>query len=105
MKILTRQEEQILLVIHQLKDRAYLVTIRERLMDITNRDWPMGAVYMPLNRLHKLGYLDARIGEAQNRRGRNKIKYYLLTRLAYEALEEILRLNEALWADFAVIAK
>ena len=105
MKILTRQEEQILLVIHQLGETAYLVTIRERLIELTGREWPMGAVYMPLNRLHKLAYLDTRIGESQNRRGRNKIKYYKLTRLSYEALEEIMRLNEVLWADFAAIAK
>lgn len=101
MKTLTRQEALILLAIYQLKENAYLVTIREYLMKITGKNLSIGAVYVPLDRLHRLGYLDTRIGEPNARRGRNQIKYYRLNKKSFEALEEIKRVNEAMWRDFS----
>jgi PadR family transcriptional regulator PadR len=104
MKYLTRQEEMILLAVYQLKEKAYLVTIRQHLMNITGKNWSVGAVYVPLNRLQKLGYLDTRIGEPNAKRGRNRIKYYYLTKKGVEALREIQKLNEALWVGFPALA-
>ena len=101
MKFLTRQEELILLSIFHLKDKAYLVTIREHLMKITEKKWSIGAVYVPLNRLHKLGYLDTKIGEPNAKRGRNAIKYYRLTKASFKALEEIKEVNENFWLGFS----
>lgn len=101
MKTLTRQEALILLAIYQLKENAYLVTIRELLITITGKNLSVGAVYVPLDRLHRLGYLDTRIGEPNARRGRNKIKYYRLNEKSFEALKEIKRVNEALWRGFS----
>ena len=94
----------ILLSVFHLKDKAYLVTIRKYMMEVTGKSWSVGAVYVPLNRLDKLGYLDAVIGEPNARRGRNQIKYYRLTKLSFEALEEMKRVNEALWSGFSELA-
>ena len=104
MKYLTRQEELILLSIFHLKDNAYLVTIRQHLMKMTGKSYSIGAVYVPLNRLQKLGYLDTVIGEPNAKRGRNSIKYYRLTRHSFDALEEIRKINEALWKGFSEVA-
>lgn len=101
MKFLTRQEELILLSIFHLKDKAYLVTIREHLIKITGKSWSIGAVYVPLNRLHKLGYLDTKIGEPNAKRGRNAIKYYRLNKTSFDALKEIKDVNESLWFGFS----
>ena len=101
MKYLTRQEELILLSVYQLKDNAYLVTIREYLIRATGKEWSVGAVYVPLDRLRQLGYLDTRIGEPNAKRGRNQIKYYRLTKKSFEALEEIRKVNETFWTDFS----
>ena len=101
MKFLTRQEELILLSIFHLKDNAYLVTIREHLIKNTGKKWSIGAVYVPLNRLHKLGYLDTKIGEPNAKRGRNAIKYYRLTKASFEALEEIKEVNTNIWFGFS----
>lgn len=101
MKFLTRQEELILLSIFHLKDKAYLVTIRQYLMKLTGEKLSVGAVYVPLNRLHKLGYLDTKIGEPNARRGRNAIKYYRLTKASFKALEEIKEVNDAFWPGFS----
>ena len=100
MKYLTRQEELILLAVFQLKDKAYLVTIREYLMERTGKNWSVGAVYVPLDRLRQFGYLDTRIGEPNAKRGRNQIKYYRLTKKSYEALDELKKISETFWAGF-----
>ena len=100
MKYLTRQEELILLAIYHLKEKAYLVTIREYLKKTTDKNWSIGAVYVPLDRLHKFGYLQTRIGEPNAKRGRNQIKYYNLTKKSYEALTELRKMNAILWRGF-----
>jgi len=104
MKYLTRPEVLILLSIFQLRDEAYLVSIRKLLKKITGRNWSMGAVYVPLDRLRRLGYLDTRIGEPQAKLGRKNIKYYHLTRRSIEALAEIKNVDEKAWFGFSEIA-
>jgi DNA-binding PadR family transcriptional regulator len=101
MKSLTRQEVLILLSIFQLKDEAYLVSIRKKLKEITGKDWSMGAVYVPLDRLRRLGYLDTRIGKPQAKLGRKNIKYYHLTGQTIKALAEIKEVNEQAWLGFS----
>lgn len=103
-KYLTRQEELILLAIMQLKDNAYLVTVRDYLIKITGKEWTLGAIYVPLDRLTRAGYLATRIGEPNAKRGRNEIKYYNLTKRAVEALNEIKKVNESLWTGFSDMA-
>jgi len=104
MKYLTRQEELILLSIFHLKEKAYLVTIRKHLMEMTGKNWSVGAVYVPLNRLHQMGYLDAVIGEPNAKRGRNNIKYYRLAKKSFEALEEIKKISDTAWLGFSKVA-
>ena len=100
MKNLTRQEELILLAVLQLKENAYLVTIREYLMKVMDKKLSIGAVYVPLHRLKKLGYLNIRIGEPNAKRGPNEIQYYDLSYYGVEALKEIQRVNEIIWEGF-----
>ena len=104
MKVLTRQEEQILLAVYQLGETAYLVTIRKRLIEATGRKWSVGAVYVPLTRLEKRGFLEPRMGEPNASRGPNQIKYYTLTSQSFEALQELKRSQDRLWEGFPVTA-
>ena len=101
MKHLTRQEVLILLAIFQLKDEAYLVSIRKHLKKITGKDWSMGAVYVPLDRLRKRGYLATRIGEPHAAMGRKNIKYYFLTSMAFNSLAEVKQVDEQAWLGFS----
>ncbi|MBN1273574.1 MAG: helix-turn-helix transcriptional regulator [Candidatus Aminicenantes bacterium] len=101
MKYLTRQEELILLTVFQLKNNAYLVTIRNHLKQNTKKSWSVGAVYVPLDRLKQRGYLKTRIGEPAAKRGRNAVKYYHLTQDGIKALAEIKKVNDLLWAGFS----
>ncbi len=101
MKYLTKQEELILLAIFQLKDSAYLVTIRKHLIEYSGKKWSVGAVYVPLDRLKKLGYLDTRVGGSNAKRGRNTIKYYQLTELGIKTLIEIKKVHDVMWTGFS----
>ena len=83
MVLLTRQEEQILLVIHHLGNTAYLVNIRSLLKEITGKYLDVGTIYVPLKRLHQKGCLDTRYGEPTAMRGGKAIKYYSLTAMKH----------------------
>jgi PadR family transcriptional regulator PadR len=94
---LTRKEELILLAVHKLGDSASLVRVREILNVSTGHEWTVGNVYVPLDRMKKLGYLDARVGEPTARRGGKAVKYYVLTRIGKEALAELKRVHDTMW--------
>ena len=94
---LTRKEELILLAVHKLGDSASLVKVREILNVSTGHEWTVGNVYVPLDRMTKLGYLESRVGEPTARRGGKAVKNYILTRLGKEALAELKRVHDTMW--------
>jgi len=94
---LTRKEELILLAVHKLGESASLVRIREILNVSTGHEWTVGNVYVPLDRMTKLGYLEARVGEPTARRGGRAVKYYSLARQGKEALAELKRIHDTMW--------
>ena len=105
MKLLTRQEELILLTVLHLKEQAYLVTIRKHLNALTGKNLSVGAIYVPLNRLEKMEFLETRIGEPNAKRGRNQIKYFSLTQKAMDALAEIKKVNDELWPGYVQLTE
>ncbi len=104
MKLLTRQEELLLLAIFRLNKDAYLVNIREHLNQYSGKDWSIGAVYVPMDRLRKSGFLRTEIGEPTAKRGGKAIKYYILTDTGFEALQEIKKVQDTMWEDFNELA-
>ena len=104
MKYLTRKEELILLAIFKLGDRASLVTIREHLTASTGHEWTVGNVYVPLDRMSKLGYLESRIGDPTALRGGKGVKYYRLTKKGEEALLELQKVHDRMWAGIPELA-
>lgn len=97
MKALTRQEEQILLIVHRLGEEACLVNIREHLKNMTGKYLDVGTVYVPLKRLWRHGYLNSRYGEPTAVRGGKAVRYYLLTGQGYLALADVKRVQDKLW--------
>ena len=93
-----------MLAIWHLKDNAYVVTIREFLSEITGKQWSVGAVFVPLDRLRKLGYTEASQGDPTPERGGRRKKFYTLTAEGYAALGEIQRVHEKIWQGFPNIA-
>jgi len=99
MKILSRAEELVLLSVWRLQEGAYGVSIRKLIIDITGVDWSIGAVYVPLDRLTKMGFLETIQGEPTSERGGRSKRYYKLTKEGLAALEHINKVNEAMRAD------
>jgi PadR family transcriptional regulator PadR len=96
-KHLTRKEELILLSVFRLGDGASLVNVREQLANATGSTWSVGNVYVPLDRLNRLGFLETRIGDPTARRGGKAVKYYLLTRQGKQALADLKKVHDTLW--------
>lgn len=104
MEILTKLEELILLSVWRLKENAYGTTIYKYIADITGKKLSLGGIYFPLDRLTKKGYLTAYIGEATpTRKGLSK-RYYALTGSGIQALNDIKRVNDIMWAGFPDMA-
>ena len=98
---LTRKEELILLAVCKLGESASLVKIREILNMSTGREWTIGNVYVPLDRMTKLGYLETRHGEPTSRRGGKAVKYYHLSLEGKEALAELKRVYDTMWEEIS----
>lgn len=97
MKLLSRIEEIILLSIWRLGDKAYGMAIREEVIKVTGKKWLLGAIYGPLGRLYKNGYvLTAKGDPTPERGGRSKV-YYRLSREGIDALREIQQVNAVIW--------
>jgi PadR family transcriptional regulator PadR len=98
MKILSRTEELVLLAVWRLEQDAYGVSIRKLIMDFTGMDWSIGAIYVPLDRLTKMGFLETIQGEPTSERGGRSKRYFKLTNEGLTALEHIKKVNEAMRA-------
>jgi len=99
MKLLSRIEEIILLAILRLREDAYGMSIREEVIVATGKKWLLGAIYGPLGRLHKNGYVTTVRGEPTPERGGRSKVYYRLTREGSVALHEIHRVNTYIWRE------
>ena len=97
MKTLTRVEEQTLIAIVALSERAYLVNIREQMKDITGKYMDVGSINKPLKRLNLQGYLDVVYGDPTPVRGGKSKKFYRLTGAGYRVLEEVKAIHDRMW--------
>jgi DNA-binding PadR family transcriptional regulator len=97
MKLLSRIEEIILLAIIRLDEEAYGMRIREEVIKATGKKWLLGAIYGPLGRLQKNGYVTSVKGEPIPERGGRAKVYYCLTKKGKEALIEINRVHKLIW--------
>jgi len=103
MSLLSRTEEIILLVIWRLKENAYGVTIADKLTGTTGKKWRLGAIYVPLERLEKKGYLRSTMGNSTNKRGGRRKRLYTITKVGFDALIETRNLEENIWQDISVL--
>ncbi len=97
MKLLSRIEEIILLAIYRLGDEAYGMAIREEVIKATGKKWLLGAIYGPLGRLQKNGYVTSVMGEPTPERGGRAKVYYKVTKKGKSALVEIYRVQKMIW--------
>ncbi len=104
MSVLSRAEEMVLLAVWRLQDNAYGVTIAKKLTETTEKDWVLGHVYVPLERLEKKSFLESYLGNSTNKRGGRSKRLYRLTKLGLKALIEIKKTEGSIWKDISVFA-
>jgi len=97
MKLLSRIEEIILLAIYRLGDEAYGMIIREEVIKATGKKWLLGAIYGPLGRLQKNGYVTSFKGDPTPERGGRAKVYYRVTKKGKDALAELYRVQSLIW--------
>jgi len=104
MKLLSRQEEMILLSIWRLQQDAYGVNIREYISKITGKYWSIGAIYVPIDRLLDKGYILPYYKDTYNKKGGRRKRFYKISQEGMKGLEEVLALQKSLWEGFPKFA-
>lgn len=99
MDILSRMEELILLSVWKLQDEAYGLEIRMHLSEVLDHDLSVGAVYVPLKRLKKRGYLESWDSEPTEERGGRSKRFFKLTQKGVHALQKVRTVQESLWSN------
>ena len=76
MKYLSRPEEMILLAVSRLKHDAYGVSIRKLVQKWTSKYWSIGAIYVPLERLERKGFVTSTTSAPTPERGGRKKRIF-----------------------------
>jgi len=97
MNFLSRIEEILLLTIWKLEDNAYGISIREQVERDTGVKWLSGAIYAPLSRLKKNGYVTAVTAESSAEQGGRPRIYYKLSPSGMQKLVAIQEVNQTMW--------
>ncbi|MFA0964452.1 PadR family transcriptional regulator [Roseivirga sp. BDSF3-8] len=97
-------EEIVLLAVGVLYDEAYGVAIKDTIEERASRKVSVGALQSALKRMEKKGYLNARTGETNAQRGGKPKRYYTITALGKQALEESRDVRMSLWESIPRVA-
>jgi len=98
MKLLSRAEEIILLVILKLGHEAYGVKIREKIFSDTGATWSFASIYTPLEKLVRKELVIKMKGEPTAERGGKSKYYYKVTEDGIQALKELQESQKHIWA-------
>jgi len=104
MELLTKPEELLLLAICNLNNDAYGVEILKYLTRKTGKEWSIGSIYVPLDRLVRMSYLETYQGEPTSKRGGRRKRFYRVTKTGMEALRESKRVQEEMWERIPELA-
>lgn len=104
MEIISRMEEVLLLAVWKLQQDAYGLAIRQHVSELLGKEFSVGAVYIPLERLAKRGFLQTRESEPTAIRGGRRKRFYTLTQQGVNALVTVKKIHETAWAELPDIA-
>ena len=99
MKLLTLNEEILMLSIWKLGDDAYGVKILDQYSKYTGKEIVMGTLYNSLDYLVKKGYISTRRGNPIPERGGKRKVFYSVTKSGLKALKTTKELHESVWDD------
>ncbi len=99
MKLISRTEELLLLVVCRLQEEAVALRIRQEVEAISGKRFSVGGVYVPLDRLVRKGMLRTEAAPATaDRMGRPRQRF-VITSQGLAMLREAHALHQAMWAD------
>lgn len=102
-------EQLTLLAVLRLGDRAYGVTVRQAIEEVTGRDVSAGAVYTTLSRLEKRNLVVSRVGETVPERTGQRRKYYTVrpegASMVHESMNAVSRMVDGLTPQLAALAR
>lgn len=97
MKILSSNDEILLLAILRLKNNAYGVTIRREVSSATGKNWSIGAIYDPLYRLEQRGLVESVLTDPTKERGGRSRRIFTVTERGMEELAAHKKVRDNLW--------
>ncbi len=98
-------EEIVLLTVGVLVGEAYGLTVKYEAESRTGRRINLSAIHSALYRLERKGYLRSEKGEATQKRGGKRKKYFFVTNNGIAALTEVKNIRASLWASFPAISR
>ncbi len=90
-------EHLVLLAVWRLGDRAYGLTVRDELAQLTDRRLSVSAVYLTLARLAKKGFLNDRTSEARAEPGGRARRMFQISDRGRKALYREREVLDTLW--------
>ena len=97
-------EEIVLLTIGILGDTAYGVKIRDEMEERIDRRVGLGALHATLVRLEDKGLVNSEFGEASQKRGGKRKRFYQVTAQGERALLETRTVRDKLWEAYPDIS-
>ena len=98
-------ELAVLLTVARLGPDAYGLEVRRQLIERSNRDYAIGAIYTTLQRLEDKGFLKSRVGDPQPVRGGRSRRHFMLTGAGQRALRDAERNAAAMWSGVGDILR
>jgi DNA-binding PadR family transcriptional regulator len=99
MKDLSKAEEMVMLAIWRLKDKAYGVSIRRRILKNTGKDYTYGTLYGLLRQLSHKDFLEKIKADPTPQKGGRSKTYFRLTPKGILALKEAIAFHDKVWQD------
>jgi len=90
-------EQQVLLAVWRLGDKAYGASVREELEIATGRDVAQGAVYITLVRLEKKGWLKSSLSDPTPVRGGKAKRYFQIVPAGIAGVKAARTAMDRLW--------
>ena len=97
MKILTLNEETILIAHYRLGGQGHGPLVREKLSELTGKSIVYGTLYNSLEYLIRKGYVESQRGEPTPTRGGKAKSIYRITSQGRQALLDTRNLRDQLW--------
>lgn len=97
-------EELVLLTVAAQHDQAYGVSIKESLEEKLDKTLNISAIHVALKRMTEKGFVTSRFGGITNDRGGRRKKFYVITSLGKQILDQQYELRNSIYQQIPKIS-